>query len=277
MSVYIETGFNGDNYPLTHPRIGYVRRGAANAAASSEASGFAAVNAGTVRTDSAWRPTSLPGSAANWNIVFNSPRTVGYFGVAKHDLATQNAEIRLQTTSDGGATWDGINGFEAITPTDNSAILFLFDPVTVDGIRLRINSADDNPTIATMGTGEVMEWPQPCTWTGTPITEGDQITFSVNRTDTGNWVGRTKVSDGLQYAMAIENLSETFRSGDFADFKAYANGEDATFWVASRPGDYPDEVAYAWALDVVRMERARPNATNAGAVTLNLQGLRVND
>lgn len=191
-----------------------------------------------------------------------------------HDLGTQNANISIQTTSDGGGTWDTVTGLGSIEPEDDSAILCLFDTVNVDGYRVQINSADGNPTIATIAGGAVMEWPRKAVWTGTPITEGDRISFTNNSSETGVWLGRTKTSDGLEFPFVVNNLSEDFRTGDFKDFKDYANGEDAAFFIAPRPLDYPDEVAYAWAADTVRMTRDTPNKRVSGTVNLNLIGYR---
>lgn len=274
MSVFVEDRFKGIDFDLFTPRIGYQRLGQDNATASSETPGFAASNAANVRTDSAWRPTSLPGSAANWGILFGAATAVSYFGVAAHDLFTQNATVALEITVDAGSTWTAIAGLDAIVPTENDPILFLFDEAEVDGIRLRIVSADDNPTIATMGTGPVMEWPRRAVWSGTPITEGDNITFNNNRSDTGNWLGRTRISDGLNFSIQIDNMSEAYRTSDFETFKRYANGENAAFWIASRPGNYPDEISYAWTTELVRMTRNRPNAQVTGSVTLNCRGYR---
>lgn len=271
MSVYIQTGFTGLAYDLNHPRIAYRRRGATNAVASTEASGFAALNAANVRVDSAWRPTALP---ANWSIIFNTPRRLSYVGIAAHDLGAQNADISIQTTSDAGSTWDTVAGLGNLTPADDSAILCLFEEETFDGYRVLINSADSEPTIASIAGGPVMEWPQKSVWTGTPITEGDRITFADNMSDTGLLVGRTVVSDGLEFQVQIDNLSEAFRTGDFAAFKAYANGEDALFFIATRSEDYPNEVAYAWSSSLVRMSRDRPNKQISGSVTLDLMGYR---
>lgn len=271
MSVYIQTGFNGLVYDLNHPRVAYRRRGLQGAAASTEASGFAATNAINVRVDSAWRPTALP---ANWRTIFNNFQNVEYVAIAAHDLGTQNADITIQTTTDSGSTWDTISGLANLTPDDDSAILCLFDTVNIDGYRVLINSADSEPTIASIAGGSVLEWPRKAVWTGTPVTEGDRITFANNQSETGVWLGRTRVSDGLEFQVQIDNLSETFRTGDFKTFKDYANGEDAAFFIAPRPGDYPDEVSYSWATDVVRMTRDRPNNRVSGSVTLNLRGYR---
>ncbi len=271
MSVYVQTGFAGDEYDLTHPRVGYDAWGQVNAQASSAAAGFAALNASSTRVDSAWRPTAFP---ADWYTVFSRERPVEYIAIGAHDLGTQNAIISVQTTSNGGTSWATVPGLGDIAPTDNSAIFCLIDPVVVDGYRVRIRSADDFPTIGRIVGGRVMEWPRRAVWTGTPITESDRITFANNISDTGAWLGRTRTSDGLEFQVQIDNLSEDFRTGDFKAFKNYANGEGAAFFIATRPGDYPDEVAYAWATDVVRMPRNTPNRRISGSVTLNLTGYR---
>lgn len=272
MSVYIETGFGGDEFTLENPRIGYSRPEYQLVSGSTSEEGFDASNAATPRTDSAWRPTSVP---TFWRYNYSSSTEISYLGIAKHDLGTLNATIRIQISNTGdNSNYSTIPGL-TITPEDDSPILCLFDPVSVTDIRVSITAADDNPTISVIAAGPVMEWPQPSTWTGTPITESDQTTFSNNLSDKGNFLGRTTVSDGLSFSLDIDNLSEAFRTSDFAAFKAHANGEVATFFVAPRPEDYPDEVAYAWSDGVVNMSRERANHRNSGSVSLSLQGLRV--
>ena len=86
--------------------------------------------------------------------------------------------------------------------------MFILDPIEVSEIRIRIESADDNPYIGVIAVGRLDEWPRLADWTGQPITEGDQITFSDNISDSGSFIGRTKVSDGLTYTMQVDNLPE---------------------------------------------------------------------
>jgi hypothetical protein len=274
MSIFIETGFTGDTYPLTHGRVCWNWHNAGTIAASTEASGFAAENALPPRTDSAWRPTSLPGSAAYWVQNFATSREIGFIGIAKHDLGTQNATIQVQYKAVGAGSYTTYPGFSSIQPKDDSPLLFLVDPDLVDGFGINISAADDNPTISVIMGGIADEWPRPFVWTGQPITEGDRRTFRNNISMTGNWIGRSVQNDGLQFDLTMNNASETWRQGDFQDFKAYANGEDAAFFVAPRPGAYPDEVAYAWLTSVATASRERPNAANSTSVTLSCQGLR---
>lgn len=269
MAVVIETGFTGITYDLTHLRIGW-RRITGTATASSAAAGFAASNANTVRTDSAWRSDSLPGSAATWTLTFDADADVSYVGIAGHDLGTQNATVEIEV-SDGLGGWDAVAG-SSVSPVNDDVILWLFDTVNTDAIRLTISVADDDPTIAVVSAGAVTEWPRRAVWTGTPITESDTVTFVNNLSDTGNWLGRTRTQTGQEFSVQVNNLPETWRVGELPDFKAHANGEDATFFIALRPGDDPNELAYAWSTDTVMATRDRNNRPISGSITLKCMG-----
>ena len=118
-----------------------------------------------------------------------------------------------------------------------------------------------------------MEMPRPFVWTGQPITEGEQVAFEDTRSQTGNWLGRSIQSTGLQFSLTMNNASETWRQGAWQDFKAWANGEGAAFFIAARPAGYAEEVAFAWINDTARANRGRPNKTNSTELTLNCQGL----
>ena len=268
MTVRIQTGFTGDEYDLNHPRIGW-RRMSGTITASSSADGFNGANAGTPRTDTAWRPTGSPTHI--WSLTPASAQVISYAGIAVHDLGTQNATVALQiNTGAGFATVAGTS----FAPVDDEPILYLIDPVSVTAARIVITATDAPPTIGVIAIGEVTEWPRKAVWTGTPITEGDDISFADNQSDTGNWLGRTKKANGLEFGMQVNNLTETWRQTEFKEFKAHANGETATFFVAPRPGSYPDELAYAWVTDLARMSREIPNKNVSGTVNLQCRGYR---
>lgn len=267
MTVVVETDFVGTEYNLNHPRVGW-RRMAGTVTASTAADGFAASNAGTPRTDTAWRPTA---ATATWTLTPDAPDVISYIGIAGHDLGTQNATLSLQIdTGTGFTTVPGCT----VSPEDDDPVMFLFEPVAVDAVRINITAADAAPTVAVIAAGDVTEWPRYAQWTGQPITEGDDISFANNQSDTGNWLGRTKTSNGLAFSVQVAHLPESWRQDEFKAFKAHANGEIATFFIAHRSWDYPDEVAYAWLTDLATMSRDIPNRRASGAVTLNCRGYR---
>ena len=267
MTVYIETGFVGVLQPLTHGRVCY-QRAPGTAAASTAASGFPAANAGTLRTDSGWRPTALP---ATWVLTLEATGPVSYIGIAKHDLASLGAVFSVDYNL--GAGFVAYPGLSGITASNDKPLLFLVSPRNVTAIRLTVTSADAMPTIAVISAGVAMEMPRPFVWTGQPITEGEQVAFEDTRSQTGNWLGRSIQSTGLQFSLTMNNASETWRQGAWQDFKAWANGEGAAFFIAARPFGYPEEVSFAWMNDTARANRGRPNKTNSTEITLNCQGM----
>ena len=269
MGVVIATGFTGTTYGLKHGRVCYDWGRDGTATATTAAAGFAAVNALPPRTDSAWKPTAIP---ATWTLTYPTARDVSFVGIAKHDLATTNATIAIEYLV--GATWTAFPGAGALEPADNTPILLLTALTNVDGVRVRITAADDEPTVSIIMVGLADEWPRPFVWTGQPITEGDRIGFENTIAVTGNWLGRSVVSDGLQFGVDMNHVTEAWRQTDFQAFKAYANGEDAAFFIALRPLDYPDELAYAWATNVVTAQRSTANKAISTSVSLQCQGLR---
>ena len=271
MAVVIATGFTGATHPLTHGRVCWNWTRDGTATATTAAAGFAAGNALPPRSDSAWRPTAIP---ATWTLTYPTARNVSFVGVAKHDLGTQNATIAIEYLV--GSTWAAFPGAGALEPADDTPILLLTAVTEVVGVRVRITAADDEPTTSIIMVGLADEWPQPFVWTGQPITEGDRIGFENTIAVTGNWLGRSVVSDGLQFGVDMNNVPEAWRKVQFKAFKAYANGKDAAFFIALRPDGYVDELAYAWATEVVTANRAMPNKRISTSVSMRCQGLRPN-
>jgi hypothetical protein len=271
MSVVIATGFTGTNYPLTHGRVCWEWYTDGTPSASTAAAGFGADLALPPRTDNAWRPTAVP---ATWTLTYPDARDVSFVGIAKHDLGTLGATIAVEWYD--GSVWAAFPGASALTPADDSPILLLTAVTEVEGVRVRVTSTTDSevPTISVIMVGLADEWPRPFQWTGQPITEGDRIRFENTIAVTGNWLGRSKVADGLAFDVTMNHATETWRQTAFADFKEYANGEDAVFFIALRPGDYPAEVAYAWAVEPVTAVRSLRNRQASTTVNMALQGLR---
>ena len=269
MTVVIATGFTGTTYDLKHGRVCYEWFRDGTPTATTAAAGFAAPNALPPRSDSAWRPTAIP---ATWTLTYPTARNVSFVGISKHDFGTINATVAIEYLV--GATWTAFPGAGALTPADDTPILLLTALTNVDGVRVRITAADDEPTVSIIMVGLADEWPRPFVWPGQPITEGDRIGFENTIAVTGNWLGRSVVSDGLQFGVEMNHVTEAWRQTTFKAFKVYTNGEDAAFFIALRPLDYPDELAYAWATNVVTATRAMPNKVISTSVSLQCQGLR---
>lgn len=264
--IYIASGFTGNAYPLSHPRIGWDRI-TGTATASGSAAGFAAANANTTRTDSFWRPT---GSPAWWRIDAGAPVNVNYLGIAAHDIGTQDATVAIQRSTDG-TTWTGLG--LTVEPVDDSPIFVLFGTLSFRYWRIVVTYSGTAPTIGTIAFGEVMEFPRPAVYAPSVSFErAKRTSFDVNISDGGQWLGRTKVRQSLAPTMQVNNLSETWIASTFDEFATYA--EDQPFFIADRPGDYPASCSYAWSLTDIIPERQTAKASISHSVTMELQGFR---
>ncbi len=262
--IVLEDLFTGIAQPLTHPRIGWHRE-PGTVTATNSAAGFDAAFADNPTTYTAWSPSADP---AEWRMTFAAAASPSYIGIIARDVATVGATLTVRKLV--GATWSDWGNGTTITPETNDAVLFLLEPQEVDGIGISVTGG--LPKIINIRAGDVMEWPRLATWTGLPITESKQFRYNVNESDTGNWLGRSRVAQGLSFDFQVDHLSEHYRRNDFAAFAAHCNEGDATFWIAHRPDGYPEEVAYAWSPDKVEAERQQPNKDIANSVGLSLQG-----
>lgn len=262
MSVLIAPGVTD----LHLPRIGW-RAIDGTITASSEQEGFEADLAAKPQTYNAWKPDGIP---RQWNIDAGEPVTVDYCGVGAHNLDEGGFSCRVFASS------DGVN-FDPITPTlqvsGPEAILFLFPPESFRYWRLGIFDGAGQPRIGNIRFGEVMKLPRKSVFSPSlPISEADQYTYNVNMSVTGEWLGRSVVSSGLEFRLTVENVSELFAAGEWADFRKHCNEGSAAFYVAPKPQAYPSEVAYAWPLETVRAERAIPNSAISRRVELQCGG-----
>lgn len=266
MPIRIETTFtNLWPQPLSHPRVGW-RRLAGDLVFSTEAEGFAAANARTPRTDSFWRPTAAP---AHWGIVQPSGTVVAsYVGVAAHDLAGK--VVTVETRETAASAWVPIPGL-SFTPDSAEPILFLFTPRNHNGFRLAVSGGV--PTVGVIFIGRATEFPRRATFApSVSLQRARQTVYSINQSDRGQWLGRTKLRQQMNPQMVVDNLPEAWIAAEFDALAAHA--ENDPFFVADRPGQYPDSVAYAWTTGDLIPQRGLAKASVANSVTMELVGFR---
>jgi hypothetical protein len=264
--IVLKPYFPGILYPLEHPRIGW-RKALGTIAASTEAAGFDAANAGTDRTDSFWKATALP---ATWTVTLASAQVLSYAGIAAHDIATEGATVFFETWD--GAAWVTQGN---TTPSDNSTIFFLFNETETTQYRVRITGTDA-PHIGVIRAGRVMEFPRLSTYSPSVSFERSQETsYNTNLTDGGQWAGRSVTRRELRPRMDVDHLPEEWIQDEFEPFREAARV--APFFIADRPSQYPASVAYAFATAEITPDRQQPNRRIANSVTLELQGFRSRD
>ncbi|PTW43891.1 phage head spike fiber domain-containing protein [Rhodovulum kholense] len=147
-----------------------------------------------------------------------------------------------------------------LLPSDNSAILHLFAPVSTLGLRLSISKV---ARIGVIGTGLALAMPRRGYTDLGMIDLGRSATLTSHVSEGGQLMGRFLQRSGLSGSFAWQNLSEDWYRATFDPFARAARTEP--FWIAARPEGYPTDCAYAWVDDVIAPSRqGRRNFVSVG-------------
>ncbi len=253
MSVVIQSGISDK------PRICFDKH-TSTVSTTSSASGYNPDWMLDGETWSLWRA----GSTTQTITLSFSTQTTSYAAIAAHNLGSIGASVTCQV---GGVT------VGSVSPTDDSAILFLFSSRSASQVQFIITGG--TAEIAVAQAGDALEMPQLSVFTGLPISESKQVRYRHQQSITGDVLGRAVEGADLRFDMTVQNLPETFRAatGDIT-WKGFINHVDnvGPFFIAAKPSSYPDDVAYARATERPRFNRERPNLNNSGAVTFQCMG-----
>lgn len=210
-------------------------------------------NAANYATNLFWRSTSTALQYITIAAGLNSG--IDYIGFANHNLGSAGIAYQVQGSNDGSA-WTDIG--DPIIPDSDSPHVQIF-PLTVFTLyRIKLTpSGAIAPRIAVIYLGKMLAL-QRRTYVGhTPITMGRDTTFTTNRSENGQFLGRTIRRESLASAVSLQNLTpEWYRS--YFDAFAEASRLRPFFW-AWRPVDYPLEVGYVWTTDDITPKNQRAN------------------
>lgn len=247
MGVVIETGHTG-TYGINHPRIGWNSTGKRGAVVvSSEAAGYAGVNAVDPMTHNYWKPTALP---ATFEIATASAETINYCGIAAHNLSGAGCTVYFETYE--GAAWvEKAN----VAPVSDAAIMFLCDDVSTARARIRITGTLP-PNIGVVYFGQAIELARPTYQGYTPIDLAQTVEFKTNRTNGGQFAGRSVKRTGAQTQFTVNNLEESYVRANLLGW--FQEARTRPFFLAERPGGYPDAVDYVFTEGEIQPQRTGP-------------------
>lgn len=233
---------DGRGYPLNHARIGYqtLTRGAV-VTASSEVAGWPASATANPMTYERWRPTAVPA----WvSYDAGAAVEVDYLGIASHNLGSSGATIVLQYSANG-SSWSTV---ETVEVADDRTIMLLFAPVTARYWRLRV--LDAVATVGVVYLGRVLEMQRGLYGGHSPGTLSRQTDIMPNRSEGGQFLGRSIIREGYATSYEWDNLTAAWYRKWFDPFVKSAR--KYPFFIAWYPLKFPDEVLYAWCTDDIR-------------------------
>lgn len=235
----LDPGNIGPDDLLCHARIGYqTMTRNATVAVSSSAAGFPADSLKNSMTYDRWRPESVPAYVA-----FNQADAVevDYIGIAGHNLYSVGAMITVQH-SNNGVTWSTVAIME---PSRDGALMIQFEPVTAKYWRVSIDGGI--PTIAVIYFGKVLVMQRGNYGGHSPGTLSRITDTMPNKSDTGQFLGRSIIRQGYGTSYAWSNLTANWYRQYFDPFVESAR--KYPFFIQWFPEKFPDEVLYAWTDD----------------------------
>ncbi len=209
-------------------------------AASSAASGFAAVNVKSRLTYSGWKPSA--GGAQTLTFTGTAGHTVDYLGIAGHNLFSQQATLDLQS-SDDGVTWASLLG-GGVAPVSDAPLLLIFTESAKNHFRLVVNVAGAAyPTLAVVMLGQRMPLQRGIYVGHRPAPLNRELTYHTNDSEGGQMIGRSVVRRANRTALSFSRLTPSWLRSTWMPFQRAAETLPFFFMWNTQPR-YRGEVIY---------------------------------
>lgn len=235
-----------------------------NVVVSSENPDFPVVNLANVITAPIARWEANDDGPQTITVTVNSIEDIDYVAIARHNLGSTQRPIIIE-----GASTGEILVQETLLPDDAPAI-FRFTPQSISTLNFSIGesnlgSGSDPASIAIMYIGKLLPLQRRIYVGHTPIKYGRSQNIINGKTEAGDFLGRIVISEQNGTTVDLQNLTPSWYRSSLDPFiKA---SKEVPFFFAWRPGDYPNEVGFAWMTNDPQPSNQRPN----GMMQISLQ------
>lgn len=226
---------------LNAPVFGYQNYVVASGVtATAAASGYPATNVANVSTASFWR--SANSSLQYLTASLNTPRTVNYVGLARHNFGTAGIAVAVEVQTSLGGAWSEV--VAAAIPANNNALIFRFTNQTAYGVRIKMAAGGAPPEVAVFYAGSLLVSTQKVYVGHSPITLNRRIQIVNGQSESGNYLGRIVTGSGLRTNISLTHLEPDWYRSNFDPFVLAA--QTVPFFFGWRPYSYPNECGFAW-------------------------------
>jgi len=244
---------------------------AGNIASTTAAAGFPVTNLANPATHLKWTAGVNTGDEYV-TVTTSTLDEIDYLAVAKHNFGSGQLVVSVEGDVAGNSP---DLGFEELVQetmlADDTPVLFRFTPRSLTQVRLRIQAGLLVPEAAVLYVGKllVMERSIKIDVDHTPITMGRVAKVVNGKSTSGNFLGRIMLGETRESTADFNHITPAWYRSEFDPF-VIASQEAPFFW-AWNPTEYPREVGYCWTVDDP-MPEIDP-VTRRAAVRLKLQGV----
>lgn len=237
MAVIFEAGYTPgvSDEPATHAKIAHAGNwfaGGTISASTTDADYFETAP-DTSQTFQKWKPAAMP---ASWETDLGAAQDVDYCCIAAHSMGTDATTLTVEY-------WDGA-AWQAVIPAtlidDNSHIMCIFTSVNAQRWRVYLTGAAE-PDIGVIRFGAALQMPRPIYGGHAPIDFNRNTTMQANRSETGEFLGRSVLRTSLATAFAWRHITAQWVRDNWGDTQI--NFERDAFFAAWRPETW-GEVGY---------------------------------
>jgi hypothetical protein len=234
MAVVFEAGYTlpGADEPLTHARIAHSGNwlSGGTVTASTTATDFFADGPDNSLTYEKWQPTASP---ATWEYDHGSAVETDYCVIGAHNLGTVSATVEVQ--AEISTIWTTL---VSVSPTTDEPIMAIFEPRTQQKWRLNITYAGTAPTIGVIKFGKALQMQRPLYGQYTPPNLARATTLRSTYSESGEFLGRTKLRTYLEFPMQWSLLTRSWVDTNW--LPAIKSMESEPFFIAPIPSVHPD-------------------------------------
>lgn len=222
-----------------------------NISADEEAEGYPASNLANPSTAELWKGET--DYEQTITVAEGAATSCDYYGIARHNLGSSGATVKLQKSSNG-IGWTDVT--EALSPTSDAAIMYRFSLQAANFWRLLITPGSAVPQAAVLHLGRLLIGQRRMYVNHTPITLGHSWNSVTGISGNGQYLGQVLRDETLKSSVQMQNLTPGWYRTNFEPF--VKNGPYPFFW-AWRPTAYPAECGYAWLRQAPAMSNQRAN------------------
>jgi hypothetical protein len=241
-----------------NPIIGYESRvTAGNVSATTEADGFPVTNVANPSTNLRWEGVAGSPEADEYiTLDLQTVELVDYVAIARHNFATAQIPVSIEALEEGSPeSWTEI--VADVIPPNDGPLLFRFTPQAVTSLRIRMQPGLAAPTAAVVYAGALLVLQRRIFVGHTPITMGRSSKVTNAKSENGDFLGRIVLNTMTKTSVDLQNLTPDWYRTYMEPF--VQDARERPFFFAWRPGDYPNEVGFAWLTSDPQPSNQSPN------------------
>jgi len=249
MSLVLSSGMllsaaDGLTYPAKNPRIGYhnlLTAATTILTSTTVPPGMEKENLTDYFSWTYWRSANYP---ATLTIDAGSAQDVDYVGIAGHTLFSDQSSVKVEYSTNATTWTECVSPFY---PASNAPLMFIFSAVTARYFRVTLAAVGGGTLPAAIGVlniGQTLVIPHSLYVGHTPITMRKITDIRPNKTEAGQWIGRSVIRRGNSASVELTHLSADWYRSNFQEFVDHAI--NYPYFFSWRPDEYPREVGFGW-------------------------------